>query len=115
MNKPILMAMIPLVALMGSAFALPVFQMVNAQGYGGGGSGGSLQGMGIEQELKLAREKVSNAQGAASIGLGNSGTPMLGQNINSTELFIIAMIVIFGGVSVAFFIRARSTPKEAAA
>jgi hypothetical protein len=71
--------------------------------------------MGIEQELKLAREKVSNAQGASSIGLGNSGTPMLGQNINSTELFIIAMIVIFGGVSVAFFIKARSTPKEATA
>ena len=112
MNKPILMAMIALVALMGSAFVLPAFQMVNAQGYGGGGS---LQGGGIEQQLKLAREKVSNAQGASSIGLGNSGTPMLGTNINSTFLFIIAMIVIFGGVSVAFFLRARSAPKEAAA
>ena len=112
MNKPILMAMIALVALMGSAFALPAIQMVNAQGYGGGGS---LQGGGIEQQLKLAREKVSNAQGASSIGLGNSGTPMIGTNINSTFLFIIAMIVIFGGVSVAFFLRARSAPKEAAA
>jgi hypothetical protein len=115
MNKPILMATIALVTLMGAGFAVPAFQLVNAQGYGGGGAGGSQQGMGIEQELKLAREKVSNAQGAASIGLGNSGTPMLGTSINSTELFIIAMIVIFGGVSVAFFIRARSTPKEAAA
>jgi hypothetical protein len=54
-------------------------------------------------------------QGAASIGLGNSGTPMLGTNINSTLLFIIAMVVIFGGVSVAFFIRARSPSKEATA
>jgi hypothetical protein len=112
MDKPIMMAIIALVALMGSAFAMPAFQMVNAQGYGGGGS---LQGLGLEQELKLAREKVSNAQGASNIGLGNSGTPMIGSSINSTELFIIAMIVIFGGVSVAFFIRARSTPKEAAA
>ena len=112
MNKPIFMATIALVTLMGAGFALPAFQLVNAQGYGGGGS---MQGLGLEQELKLAREKVSNAQGASSIGLGNSGTPMLGQNINSTELFIIAMIVIFGGVSVAFFLRARSTPKEAAA
>jgi opacity protein-like surface antigen len=112
MNKPILMAMVGLVTLMGSAFALPAFQMVNAQGYGGGGS---LQGGGIEQQLKLAREKVSAVQGAASIGLGNSGTPMLGTNINSTLLFIVAMVVIFGGVSVAFFIRARSPSKEATA
>ena len=74
-----------------------------------------MQGGGIEQQLKLAREKVSNAQGAGAIGLGNSGTPMLGTNINSTLLFIIAMVVIFGGVSVAFFIRARSPSKEATA
>jgi len=112
MNKPIFMATIAIVTLMGAGFAIPAVQLVNAQGYGGGGS---LQGGGIEQQLKLAREKVSNAQGAASIGLGNSGTPMLGTNISSTMLFIIAMIVIFGGVSVAFFLRARSTPKEAAA
>ena len=111
MNKPIFMATIVLVTLMGAGFAIPAVQLVNAQGYGGGGS---LQGGGIEQQLKLAREKVSNAQGASSIGLGNSGTPMLGTNINSTFLFIIAMIVIFGGVSVAFFIKARA-PKEAEA
>jgi hypothetical protein len=113
MNKPIFMATIALVTLMGAGFAVPAIQLVNAQGYGGGG--GSLQGGGIEQQLKLAREKVSNAQGASSIGLGNSGTPMIGTNISSTFLFIIVMIVIFGGVSVAFFIRARSAPKEAAA
>ena len=112
MNKPIFMATIVLVTLMGAGFAIPVIQLVNAQGYGGGGS---LQGGGIEQQLKLAREKVSNAQGASSIGLGNSGTPMLAQAGSSTLLFIIAMIVIFGGVSVAFFWRARSSPKEAAA
>lgn len=115
MNKPILMAMIPLVALMGSGLAIPAFQLVYAQGYGGGGGSSGAYAPSLEQELKLAREKVSNAQGASSIGLGNSGTPMLGTNINSTFLFIIAMIVIFGGVSVAFFIRARSAPKEAAA
>jgi hypothetical protein len=113
MSKPIFMATIALVTLMGAGFAIPVIQLVNAQGYGGGAPG--AQPISIEQELKLAREKVSSAQGAASIGLGNSGTPMLGTNINSTELFIIAMIVIFGGVSVAFFLRARSTPREAAA
>lgn len=114
MNKPIFMATIVLVTLMGAGFAIPVIQLVNAQGYGGGGAGGSLQGGGIEQQLKLAREKVASAQGASSIGLGNSGTPMLAQAGNSTLLFIIAMIVIFGGVSVAFFWRARSSPKAAA-
>ena len=111
MNKPILV-MVALVTLMGSAFAMPAFQIVNAQ-YSSGGGGAYAPS--IEQELKLAREKVSNAQGASSIGLGNSGTPMLGTNINSTLLFIIAMVVIFGGVSVAFFIRARSPSKEATA
>ena len=111
MNKPILMATIVFVTLMGAGFAIPAVQLVNAQGYGGGGS---LQGGGIEQQLKLAREKVSNAQGASSIGLGNSGTPMLATAGSSTTLFIVAMIVIFGGVSVAFFWRARA-PKQAAA
>ena len=112
MNKPIFMATIALVTLMGAGFVIPVIQLVNAQGYGGGAPG--AQPASIEQELKLAREKVSNAQGASSIGLGNSGTPMLAQAGSSTLLFIIAMIVIFGGVSVAFFWRARSSPKAAA-
>jgi hypothetical protein len=112
MNKPILV-MVVLVTLMGSAFAMPAFQIVNAQYSSGGGSGAYAPS--IEQQLKLAREKVSSAQGAQSIGMGNSGTPMLGTNINSTLLFIIAMVVIFGGVSVAFFIRARSPSKEATA
>ena len=107
------MAMVALVTLMGSAFALPVFQLVNAQGYGGGGGGFSNPNGGIEQQLKLAREKVASVQGASNIGLGNSGTPMIGTNINSTLLFIIAMVVIFGGVSVAFFVRARTPSKEA--
>jgi hypothetical protein len=113
MNKPILMATVVLATLMGSAFALPAFQIANAQ-YSAPPSGGAYAPS-IEQQLKLAREKVSSATGASSIGLGNSGTPMLGTNISSTLLFIIAMVVIFGGVSVAFFIRARSPSKEATA
>ncbi|MFI5422679.1 MAG: hypothetical protein ACHQWH_01900, partial [Nitrososphaerales archaeon] len=59
MNKPILMAMVALVTLMGTAFALPAFQIANAQ-YGGAttSAGGGLSvGGGIEQQLKLAREK----------------------------------------------------------
>ncbi len=107
MNKPILMATVALVTLMGSTFALPAFQLANAQYTGGGGPAGS-----IEQQLKLAREKVSNTQQAGAYG---SGTPMLGTSINSTLLFIIIMAVIFGGVAATFFIRARTPSKEATA
>ena len=107
MNKPILMATVALVTLMGTSFALPAIQIANAQYTGGGGRsvGGS-----IEQQLKLAREKVSNAGQAGAYG---SGTPMLGTNINSTFLFIIIITVIFGGVAAMFFIRARTPRKEA--
>jgi hypothetical protein len=107
MNKPILMATVALVTLMGTTFALPAFQLVNAQYTGGGGTTGS-----IEQQLKLAREKVSNAAQAGAYG---SGTPMLGTNISGTFLFIIIITVIFGGVAVMFFVRARSPRKEATA
>ncbi len=112
MNNPILMAMVALVTLMGTAFALPAFQIANAQ-YGGAttSAGGGLSvGGGIEQQLKLAREKVSNAAQAGAYG---SGTPMLGTTINSTLLFIIIITVIFGGVAGMFFVRARTPSKEA--
>jgi ABC-type sugar transport system permease subunit len=107
MNKPILMATVALVTLMGATFALPTFQLVNAQYTGGGGPAGS-----IEQQLKLAREKVSNAQQAGAYG---SGTSIFGSgiNLNSTFGFIIIIAVIFGGVAGMFFIRARTPRKEA--
>jgi hypothetical protein len=108
MNKPILMAMVALVTVMGTAFALAAIQIANAQ-YTGGGGGLSVGGS-IEQQLKLAREKVSNAQQAGAYG---SGTPMLGTTINSTLLFIIIITVIFGGVAGMFFVRARTPRKEA--
>ncbi len=95
---------VALLALIGSAFAVPAFQIANGQ-YVNGPSAPS-----IEQQLKLAREKVSNSQQAGAYG---SGTPMLGTSINSTLLFIIILAVIFGGISAAFFIRSRSPTKEA--
>ena len=108
MNKPILMATVALVTLMGATFALPAFQLVKAQ-YTGGGGGLSVGGS-IEQQLKLAKEKVSNSQQAGAYG---SGTAMVGTNISSTFLFIIIITVIFGGVAATFFIRARTPRKEA--
>ena len=105
MNTLTFIAVVALVGLIGSGFVVPAFQLANGQYTGGGGPSGS-----IEQQLKLAREKVSNSQQAGAYG---SGTPMLGTSINSTLLFIIILAVIFGGISAAFFIRSRSPTKEA--
>jgi hypothetical protein len=107
MNKPIVMAMAALVVLLGSAFALPAIQIATAQ-YGGGGgpSPGSL-----EDQLKLAKAKVTNAKQAGAYG---SGTPMLGTNVNETTIFIVVIVAIFGGVAGAFFVKSRSGAKAQA-
>ena len=107
MNKPIVMAMAALVVLLGSAFALPAIQIATAQYTGGGGpSPGSL-----EDQLKLAKAKVTNARQAGAYG---SGTPMLGTNVNETTIFIVVIVAIFGGVAGAFFVKSRSGAKTQA-
>ena len=103
MNKPFILATAALVVLIGSAFALPAIQIAKAQ-YGT--SGGS-----IEEQLKLAKAKITNAHTAGAYG---SGTPMLGTNINETTIFIAILVAIFGGVAAAFFVKSRSGTKTAA-
>jgi hypothetical protein len=105
MDKPILMATTALVIVLASAFALPVIQMAMAQYVGGGGPGG------IEEQLKLAKAKITNARSSGAYG---SGTPMLGTNINETTIFIAVLVAIFGGVAAAFFIKSRSGAKAQA-
>jgi len=105
MNNAILMAAVTSVVLVGSVFILPTVQLAKAQYVGGGQASGS-----IEQQLQLAKEKITNSKAAGAYG---SGTPMLGTNINSTVLFIIILGVIFGGVAASFFVRARTPRKEA--
>ena len=106
MNKPIAMSIAALVIVIGFTLGLPAVQIVNAQYVGGGGTTGGN----IEEQLKLAREKIQNAQQAGAYG---SGTPMFGTNINSTVLFIIILVAIFGGVAAAFFAKGRSAKREA--
>jgi len=106
MDKPSLMATTALVILLGSTFALPLIQMAEAQYVGGGQSSG-----GIEEQLKLAKSKITNAKSAGAYG---SGTPMLGTNINETTIFIAVLVAIFGGVAAAFFIKSRSGAKAQA-
>jgi hypothetical protein len=108
MEKPIVVAIIAIVFLAGSVFIIPaIFQATYAQYTGGGGSSPG----GIEEQLNLAKEKISNAQSQGAYG---SGTAMLGTNISETVIFIGILGAIFGGVAAAFFIRSRTARKAAA-
>jgi hypothetical protein len=102
MNKAYLLALSTIALLMATAFVLPGIQTANAQYTGGGGEGTSSSS--IEEQLKLAREKTSLAEQQGAYG---SGTSMVAGNIDSTILFILALVVIFGGVAAAFFIKSR--------
>jgi hypothetical protein len=84
-------------------FGVPALQIARAQ-YG-------TTGGNIEEQLKLAKAKITNAHSAGAYG---SGTPMLGGNINETTIFIGILVVIFGGVAAAFFVKSRSGAKTAA-
>ena len=98
------MATATMVVLAASALALQSIQMAKAQyGVGGGGN--------IEEQLKLAKAKITNAHQAGAYG---SGVPMLGTNLNETEIFIIVLVAVFGGVAAAFFIKSRSGAKAKA-
>ena len=104
MNKPTLVAVAVTAVLITSVFVLPSVEIAKAQ-YG------SATGGNIEEQLKLAREKINNAKQAGAYG---SGTPMLGTNVNETVIFIIIIAVIFGGVAAAFLIMGRSKKREVA-
>ena len=104
MNKPTLVAVAVAAVLITTVFVLPSVEIAKAQ-YG------SPTGGNIEEQLKLAREKINNAKQAGAYG---SGTPMLGTNVNETVIFIIVITVIFGGVAGAFFLMGRSKKREVA-
>jgi len=80
--------------VMGSILLLPVLNIAYAQYSGQPGSAT------LEEQLTLAKEKISNAQQQGAYG---SGTAMFGTNLDSTVLMIILITVIIGGVSAAFF------------
>jgi len=86
------------------SFAMPAMQIAKAQYVSSGGPSASL-----EEQLKLAREKVQNAKQAGAYG---SGTPMLGVNLNETEIYIIAIVIIFGAISAGFFYMGKEVQEE---
>ena len=99
MNKAYVPALSTMALLMATAFILPGIQTANAQYTGEGSTPGS-----IEEQLKLAREKTGLAEQQGAYG---SGTSMITGTLDSTILFIIILVVIFGGVAGAFFARSR--------
>ena len=90
---------------MGSILLLPVLDIAYAQYGGSGGPGGVT----LEEQLTLAKEKISNAQQQGAYG---SGTAMFGTNLDSTVLMIIVITVIIGGVAAAFFAASTVTGKK---
>jgi hypothetical protein len=108
MEKPSMMALSTIVIFAGSSLILPsILQFASAQ-YGGAGD--TTPGS-IEEQLTLAKEKISNAKQAGAYG---SGTPMLGTNISETVIFIGIMVAIFGAVAGTFFYRSRIARKATA-
>jgi hypothetical protein len=78
------MAAVALVALIGSAFAVPALQIANSQYPSGSGSSND-----IEQQLKLAKERISNSKDsqryANPAGLNSTSTSnMTGAAGNTT-------------------------------
>lgn len=105
MNQAYVPVLSAMALLMAAAFILPGIQTANAQYSGQGSTPGS-----IEEQLQLAREKTSLAEQQGAYG---SGTSMVSANLDSTVLFIIILVVIFGGVAGAFFARSRGARKAA--
>jgi hypothetical protein len=104
MNKPISLAMVAIALLMGVAFVFPALETAYGQYVSEAPSS-------VEEQLSLAKDKISNAKSAGAYG---SGTPMLGTNISETVIMIIILTAIFGGVAAAFFVKGRAGRKEAA-
>lgn len=82
-------------------FALTLYQTASAQ-YTTGQDTGALS---VEEQLRLAKEKVSNAQQAGAYG---SGTSMFGGNISTTLAITGGLVAIFGAVAAAFIVMSRA-------
>ena len=82
--------------------AITFYQTANAQYTTGQDPGGALS---VEEQLRLAKEKVANAQQAGAYG---SGTAFFGKNIGDAAIYTVAIVVIFGAVAAAFIVMSRS-------
>lgn len=98
MNSVTVVTVAAILIAMGP-LALTLYQTASAQ-YVSGPQGG----LSVEEQLKLAKEKVSNAQQQGAYG---SGTPFFGKNIGEAAIYTAALVAIFGAVAAAFFVMSR--------
>jgi heme/copper-type cytochrome/quinol oxidase subunit 3 len=106
MNKSNISMITAIVLLTGTVLTLSSFHSAVAQYTGETTAPGSL-----EEQLKLAQEKVSSAQQTGAYG---SGTSMVTADSMQTAIFIGVLIAIFGGVAAAFFAMSRSRQRQKA-
>jgi hypothetical protein len=105
MNKLNVLIATAIVMVIGAAFLGPQLAIAQYTGGGGGSSGASS----LEEQLKLAKEKL---QVAGQQGAYGSGTSMVTADTNQTLLFIGILVAIFGGVAGAFFLMSRSRTRR---
>lgn len=98
MNSLTVVTIAAIVIAMGP-LALTLYQTASAQ-YTTGQEGG----LSVEEQLRLAKEKVSNAQQAGAYG---SGTSMFGGNVSTTLAITGGLVAIFGAVAAAFIVMSR--------
>jgi hypothetical protein len=98
MNSLTVVTIATILVAMGP-LALTLYQTASAQ-Y----TTGQDTGLSVEEQLRLAKEKVANAQQAGAYG---SGTAFFGKNIGDAALYTAAIVAIFGAVAAAFIVMAR--------
>ncbi|HYY71482.1 MAG TPA: hypothetical protein VE595_03635 [Nitrososphaeraceae archaeon] len=102
MNRLNILIVTAIVMVIGTAF----LGLHSAVAQYGGDTAGSL-----EEQLKLAQEKLSVAGQEGAYG---SGTSMVTADTSQTAIFIGILVAIFGGVAAAFFIMSRSRQRQPA-
>lgn len=98
MNSLTVITIATILVAMGP-LALTLYQTASAQ-Y----TTGQETGLSVEEQLRLAKEKVANAQQAGAYG---SGTAFFGKNIGDAALYTGAIVAIFGAVAAAFIVMSR--------
>ena len=98
MNSLTVVTIATILVAMGP-LALTLYQTASAQ-Y----TTGQETGLSVEEQLRLAKEKVANAQQAGAYG---SGTAFFGKNIGDAALYTGAIVAIFGAVAAAFIVMSR--------
>jgi hypothetical protein len=99
--NPLTVVTIASILIAMGPLAITFYQTANAQ-YTTGQDTGALS---VEEQLRLAKEKVANAQQAGAYG---SGTAFFGKNIGDAAIYTGAIVAIFGAVAAAFIVMSRS-------